>query len=256
MSAVLENSITRIGDIIERNAERSSVLGYAVERVEARQNQLEVEFDHLRTDGEQAIVDLYDLTWLLSVGGDIAAARVYRQIPARIYFSDSVSNASRTRVVAALDELMNVAGLELTHRFSDEEGSWWKRLLFRTKSALSRDDVQQRLKKAERAVEAHYLAKPEAEANNLQATAAASLIAALNETENACIQVGSLLMVKATNAEGACAVMARTLTPDELKHLEENQSILREPDKVFEMLQRAERRSFPEDVMDRTLLDP
>lgn len=222
---------------------REALSDYAargVERLQQQLNEMRVQLEELRQFSEYAAADLYDLTWLLSVRADVGSARMTRPVPARIYFAESVSTDDRAAVISALDELMREAGLDLTAQLPDEEGSWWKRLIFRTKAALNQDEVQMRLKKAERAVEAHYLAKPEAEANNLQASGAAALIAALGETENAAIQVGSLLIIKVTDTTGKCIVLARTLTHDELKRLEENQSILRQPERVLELLQRNE----------------
>lgn len=183
--------------------------------------------------------DLYDTIWLLSVGGSLADAHVRRTVPVRIYFSEGLSSAERKSVMSALQNLLAPDGFELAYSLPDEEGSWWKRFLFRSKELLTNDEVTKRLQKAERAVEAKYLDKPQAEANNLQAGAAASLIGALAGTEKACIQVGSLLVVKATDTDGKSAVIARTLTQDELRELEENQSILREPQKILEFLESA-----------------
>jgi hypothetical protein len=84
---------------------------------------------------------------------------------------------------------------------------------------FTRPAIATRLRKAERAVEATYLDKPQAEANHFQAIGAASVIGALAGADNACVQVGSLLVVKATAADGKCVVVARTLTTDELDDL-------------------------------------
>ena len=81
----------------------------------------------------------------------------------------------------------------------------------------------------------------QAEANNLQADGAASLIAALSTTDDACIQLGTLLLIKATRA-GKHIVIARTLTFEELRQLERNQTLLREPEKLLQLLENADRR--------------
>lgn len=239
----LSFSFSRLAGTLEHGSEQSNYAARAVERLQQQLDEMKAQLDRLRQFTDYAAADLYDLTWLLSVGADVASARITRHVPARIYFAESVSSDDRSAVVSALDDLMREAGLDLTEQLPDEEGSWWKRLIFRTKTALNQDEVQMRLRKAERAVEAHYLAKPEAEANNLQASGAAALIAALAATENAAIQVGSLLIIKVTDTAGKCIVLARTLTPDELKRLEENQSILRQPERVLELLQTSDERN-------------
>ena len=57
----------------------------------------------------------------------------------------------------------------------------------------------------------------------------------LKEIPEACIQVGSLLLVKITG-NGKTMVIARTLTAKELKLLEENQPMLGCPDRILEWL--------------------
>lgn len=68
---------------------------------------------------------------------------------------------------------------------------------------------------------------------NASEQAASSIISSLSETTMACVQAGSLLVVKATTNDNS-AVVVRTLTPLELKHLEENQSLIRKPEKILE----------------------
>lgn len=140
--------------------------------------------------------------------------------------------------MTAVERLFDPLGFERSYELPDESGSWWKKLLLRTKGFFASADVQKRLRTAEGALEAHYLDKPQAEANHLQAGAAAPLITALGTTPNACIQVGTLLLVKATK-DGQSAVITRTLTKEELRRLEENQAMLKRPDQVLEWLETA-----------------
>jgi hypothetical protein len=69
-----------------------------------------------------------------------------------------------------------------------------------------------------------------------QVEAVSSLVDALKEVPQACLQAGSLLMVKTTGDDGRSVVSARTLTALELRLLEANQPILRYPDRVLEWL--------------------
>ena len=59
----------------------------------------------------------------------------------------------------------------------------------------------------------------------------------LGQTSTACIQAGSLLLVKASDPEGDNCIVARTLTHAEIKQLEENQSMLKRPQEILEWLQ-------------------
>jgi hypothetical protein len=181
---------------------------------------------------------LHDFIWMLSSGADIENASMARYVPVRLFLGDPIpTEESRELLVDALMGLLEPLGFERSYELPEESGSWWKRLVLRTKGFFTQDEVRKRLETAERAVEVKYLDKPQAEANSLQAGAAASLIGALNTVPNACIQVGTLLLVKATDAAGKSAVVARTLTQDELKRLEEHQSILKQPEAILEFLQ-------------------
>lgn len=180
---------------------------------------------------------LHDVIWSATTGADLAAAELHRFVPVRVFFDDSISDDGRGTVIDAIEGLLRPLGFEKSYELPDEDGSWWKKFVLRTSQALTHDEVRRRLEKAERAVEATYLDKPQAEANHLQAEAAASLIQALNTTGNACIQVGSLLLVKATRGDGQTAIIARTLTFDELKRLEEHQSMLRQPEAILDWLE-------------------
>jgi hypothetical protein len=66
--------------------------------------------------------------------------------------------------------------------------------------------------------------------------AVSSLVDALKEVPQACLQAGSLLMVKTTGDDGRSVVSARTLTALELRLLEANQPMLRYPDRILEWL--------------------
>jgi predicted HTH transcriptional regulator len=56
------------------------------------------------------------------------------------------------------------------------------------------------------------------------------------KSPQACIQIGSLLMVKNTSDDGKSTLSVRTLTDLELKLLDKNQSMLQHPDKILEWL--------------------
>ena len=174
---------------------------------------------------------------MLSAGVDVAKVALTRYLPLKVFVSDPVPDRiTLEKIVNSIETLLNEEGFERADEFPEETGSWWKKLVLRTKNVATHEQVIDRIKKAERAAEIAILDKPQAEANQCQAEAASSLISSLGEIANACIQAGSLLVVKATN-NGKSSIIARTLTPMELKHLEENQAVLRKPGEILEWLQ-------------------
>lgn len=60
-------------------------------------------------------------------------------------------------------------------------------------------------------------------------------MAALENTPDAVCLVGSILTVKITN-EGSPRVYVRTLTPEEMIFLSQNQHLLKNPDTILECL--------------------
>ncbi len=183
-----------------------------------------------------------DYLWLLGAGVDITKVKLNRYIPVRVYLSDPVpEQRTLDKLSNSIAQLLEEAGFERSDEFPEETGSWWKRFVFKTKNAVTNKEVTDRIKKVERAAEIAVLDKPQAKANLCQAQAASALISSLSDTENACIQAGSLLVVKATN-NNESSIITRTLTPMELKYLEENQAVLRKPEEILDWLQGVEKK--------------
>ncbi|WP_143076067.1 hypothetical protein [Stigmatella erecta] len=102
---------------------------------------------------------------------------------------------------------------------------------------MTSQEVQSRTAAAEAAIKVHMLDKPQAEANKAQAEGASALISSLANVRNACIQAGTLLIIKRTLPDGESFILTRTLTIGEVKALEENQGMLGRPDRILEWLQ-------------------
>jgi len=182
--------------------------------------------------------ELHNYFWLSSSNVDFSASKMKRYIPARIYISDPVPSSEMLSVIKdSLSKFVHSLGFDLNDDLPDETGSWFKKFFFKTKDALTQDEVLERVKDAEEALKIKHLKKPQAEANKAQAEATSALIQALKDTPAACVQVGSLLLVKAPNNKGDSGIFVRTLTPFELKELEENQSILGKPEQILDWLQ-------------------
>jgi hypothetical protein len=213
-----------------------------LESIQQTQTRLDSENLNRNNQLELSKAEIQSYLWLLTTGADIASIDIKRYIPVRIYVSDPVPSSDElSNLLIALDEMSGLIGFEKTGEFPSEQGSWWKQIFYRTQDAVSQEHVQKRLTKVERAIQTNYLDKPQAEANEHQADAVSSLVNALKEVPDACIQVGSLLMVKTTSADGKSMVVARTLTAQELKLLEENQPMLRCPDRILEWLNNRDR---------------
>jgi|GEM_PF-4462725 len=197
----------------------------------------------LESELQKAKNDVHELTWLLSIGSDIASVRLQRNVPVRIYFSDPVPDVEKREVVVkALESLAKDVGLIRSYELPDESGSWWKRFWLKTEEFLTQDEVQLKIGKVQKAAEVRYLDKPQAEANHLQAQAAACLIDSLKDVQKGCIQVGSLLLLKMPDDQGVPVIVSRTLSAEELVHLESNHIALKSPERVLEWLSSSRKR--------------
>lgn len=175
--------------------------------------------------------DLHSYLWLASTGADLTQVEMTRFVPLRLFVGDPVPDADALEsLVRAFLALVEPVGLKLSEDLPPESGSWWKRLVLRTKAWMKQPEVQDVTDKAKAALELQYLDKPQAEANKLQAEGAAQVINALAAISGPCAaQLGTLLVIKTDGADGRPSIVARTLSAMEVRRLEENRSMLGRP---------------------------
>jgi hypothetical protein len=226
----------------ETTSSRIEKLESIINEVDSKSDSIKGVLSELQNELEDQKKNTQEYFWLLSSGADLNQVPITRFMPVRVYVSDPVPQQSTLNgILESIEKLLGDVGFERSDEFPEESGSWWKKIVVKTKGLFTQKEVNERLQKVERAAEIAYLDKPQAEANQCQAQAASSLISSLSDIANACIQAGSLLLVKATN-NGSSSIVARTLTPMELKLLEENQAMLRKPEKIINWLQQAEKK--------------
>jgi hypothetical protein len=142
------------------------------------------------------------------------------------------------RVFADFDNLARVAGYS---EATDEEvrrGSFWRKAKTLIIRGVTSDEVALRLAKVERAVELAQLDNRQAEVDGKEAEAVAQLLESLAEVPQACMRVGSLLIVKFQDPAGP-VVLARTLTQTEIRALNKFPEIQARPRDVMKSLDTA-----------------
>ena len=227
----LKNQISEIGD-------RSGNVEKKIDSMKSSHTELAKEVKEHGVEITLSKGELHNFLWLSSVGADFKNSKAQRYVPVKVYIADPVPSRNNLNdITERLNAFASLLGFDLTDDLPEEKGSWWKKIFYKTKEFLTHDEVLERVESAEAALKLKHLDKPQAEANKAQAEAASQLITALKDTSAACVQVGSLLLVKAPNSNGDSAIFTRTLTAKELKELEENQSILGQPERVLEWLQ-------------------
>ncbi|MEZ0071523.1 ANTAR domain-containing response regulator [Planotetraspora sp. GP83] len=132
------------------------------------------------------------------------------------------------RVFAALDEVARLLGYQDPVEESLERGSIWRRAKAALRSGLSSREVRERLIKVERALEVVALDARQAEVDGKFAEAVSVLVASLADVPEACLRVGSILLVKHYNNTGPVLV-TRNLSQLEMRALERYPEIQAHP---------------------------
>jgi hypothetical protein len=184
-------------------------------------------------------VELHSYLIASSMGIDDARLKLPRYIPVRAYSADASLLVIR-KLSSAVADFCESLGFSFADDFPAIHGSWFKKWFARAKEELSREEVLDRLKRAERAIELVTLHKPQASVDRDQAEGAARLIESLGTVANANCQVGSLLIVKTTDAAGRSVVKTRTLTADQMIMLERDLDVLKVPSRLIDEKSRTE----------------
>jgi len=160
---------------------------------------------------------------------------IRRFIPIKIYLSEYPGEYI-TEVITSINKFVESIGFSFVDEFPSKRGSWIKSWFGKSKEIMTHDDFKSRFEKAERALELAALDKVQSEVNKNNAEAASNLLKSLDSSDDAALQVGSMLLVKLTN-NGKSAVVLRQLTNNEMILLEKNQSLLSNPSIIIQKLE-------------------
>lgn len=147
-------------------------------------------------------------------------------------YLDTNERAVAQQVIDALDEVALLLGYEGPVEEQWFNGSIWRRARAVLKGGLTSDEVRSRLIKIERALELAYLDARQAEVDARTAEAVTQLIASLNGVPQACLRVGSILVVKYYD-DGAPVLLTRNLSQLEIHALERFPEIQTKPPGVL-----------------------
>jgi prophage DNA circulation protein len=111
----------------------------------------------------------------------------------------------------------------------------WRRAKAKLGEIASSDEVQDRLAKMERALELAVLGERQAEVDAKTAAAVQQLVDSLADVSQACLRVGSILIVKYQDTTGP-TLFVRTLCQSEIRAFERVPEIQTRPRNVLEAL--------------------
>jgi hypothetical protein len=230
MSDSLYGRMSERLDRIERDIDRR--FNDANERLDQISFQEGIERNNITELLTSVADDLKTFEWALSIGAQPGELHLRRSVPVRIYLSEPAGDEIHQAIVTATLAILAELSFEKDTEMPEESGSWWKRFWVRTTEVATQEEVAERLQKLERAAEITLLDKPQAAANKDHASAIATLLKALQNSDKACIQAGNILLLK--NGDD---IIVRTLSPAELRAVERNQALLKQPQQLLRKLQ-------------------
>jgi hypothetical protein len=238
----IEGRFEQLGSDVDR---RISDIREELELMEDQLSEIADESNRTRMEFSRSIDAVSDslktLEWVLSVGVSAAEVKAERSIPVRIYLSDNVASDITSPIIKSIVLALESLAFQKDIELPEESGSWWKRIWMKSKELATQEEIQERLIKIERIAETKLLDKPQAEANKDHAAAVATIMKSLENVSSACVQIGNILLVKHTSGTNKSAksasVMVRTLNAVEMRALEKNQTLLRDPARIIQKLE-------------------
>lgn len=156
-------------------------------------------------------------------------------IPVEIYLDTNEPSIIFGVYESVLDFLKSI-DFEKSFEFNPIKGSWFKRMVAKSKSALTSDEVTERLKEAEYGIEVNAILKQQSEIDKNQSEALLNILKSVERVPNAAIRIGSLLVVKLTNQSGEVNVQVRSLSIKELHLLNKKPELLHSPKNILNAL--------------------
>lgn len=162
-----------------------------------------------------------------------AEPQTFHAVPVSIYLE---AGSGAVEVESAVRTVLDDNGMVVVETRNPVIGSWFRLLLGRTKKALTSEQMADLASRLERAIELQVLHKPQAEINSAELDGVAKLITALGQEQNACIQIGSVFLLKVDGN-----IVSRNVSQREMAFLERNSGLLGTPREVLAALERAAR---------------
>ncbi|MFD0742045.1 hypothetical protein ACFQ1L_09300 [Phytohabitans flavus] len=150
-------------------------------------------------------------------------------------YLDTDDDAVGQKVLAALDELADLLGYEGPIDEQTFRGSIWRRALATLRGRPSSSEVRDRLARVERALVLSSLEMKIADVDSKTASAVEQLIVSLTNVPEACLRVGSLLVIKYQDVSGPI-IVARSLSVMEVRALERYPEIQTDPKRALQSL--------------------
>lgn len=160
-------------------------------------------------------------------------------IPVEIYL-DTKSSEVIFDVYNSVLNLLDKIGFSKSLELPAINKSWYKKMVAKSKTAITSDEVISRLKEVEYGVEVNTILKQQSEIDKNQSEALVNILKSLEKVNNGVIRIGSLLVVKLTEiSSGNVNVQVRTLSISEMYILNKDPGLLSKPQQILDALSKA-----------------
>lgn len=163
---------------------------------------------------------------------ELVSNKSIQNLPTFIYLDTD----NRTDINNFYKEVLSIIGklgFETNLHYPERRGSWFKKLFSSAKEKLNSEELQDRLKKVEHAVELNTIKKQQSEVDKNQAEALSSLLKASENIPNIATLIGSLLFIKSTDQDGIPVVFCKTLTTKEMIFINDNPGLISDPKELL-----------------------
>jgi hypothetical protein len=153
-----------------------------------------------------------------------------------VVYLDEFSKIQLEEVQAAAIRLGEELGYTDFVLTDEEKGSIFRRFRGKLQAGLAHDFVQQKMMELDERGSIELVGRARAETDAIKASSAVKLIASLADIPNAVVRVGGLLIIKQTDGHDNPAVLTRELSTREIRALELNPGIQKDPQAALELL--------------------
>jgi hypothetical protein len=150
-------------------------------------------------------------------------------------YLDTTDEAIAQSSFEALDAALSELGVEDLSPGPVERGSFWRRASGKVREMAESEGFQERLRQVEYAIQLAQISQRQAEADVKTAEAVNRILAGLADVPKACVRIGSLLIVKYSDATGP-VVLTTQLSREEIAMFEKYPELQHHPEKIFDAL--------------------
>jgi hypothetical protein len=160
-------------------------------------------------------------------------------------FVDTDNYSLAEKAFAATINFFDSSGFEISEQGKIKQGSWFKeKVVYKIRNVFRSKEIKELFEKTKKAIELQQIEVHQSEVNKNNAEAASALLTAVKDVPFFATKMGSLVIVKITDADGQQQVIVRLLTTEETIFYDKNPSLLNNPVELLNNLNQGQSRAL------------